>query len=184
MGTYNTICACAPDDTNARTADSDSQENTEQLIQTPKKLRNLTADRKTHVLLILTSCIVLNFNTRFILSAWRVFMVSFVLHTIKYCSYVGNFSYGQSCVSSLLLPRILQYLVVFTAIINCNIFSFSPSHINFRVSILNTTKKSYSSLHSIYWTFFTCIAFKKTGRSGYYSNHVTVTLSINEWSIN
>lgn len=56
MGTYNTICACAPDDTNARTADSDSQENTEQLIQMPKKLRNLTADRKTHVLLILTSC--------------------------------------------------------------------------------------------------------------------------------
>lgn len=95
MGTNNTICACAPDDTNARTADSDSQENTEQLIQTPEKLWNVTADRKTHVLLILTSCNVLNFNTRL---SYRLeeflWWLAFVLHTIKYCSYIGNFSYG------------------------------------------------------------------------------------------
>lgn len=181
MGTYNTICACAPDDTNARTADSDSQQNTEQLIQTPKKLRNLTADRKTHVLLILTSCNVLNFNTRFILSVWRVCMVSFVLHTIKYCSYIGNFSYGQSCVSSLLLPRILQYFIVFYNNYKLQYFLFL-SVAYFRVSILKTTKELYSSLHSIYWIFFTCIAFKKT--SGCYSSHVTVTFCINVWSIN
>lgn len=70
---------------------------------------------------------------------WRDFMVSFVLHTIKYCSYIGNFSCGHSCAFSLLLPRILQHLVVFYNNYKLQyILFFSVAY--FRVSILNTTK--------------------------------------------